>query len=264
VSEHTSIEWCDHTWSPWEGCQKVSPGCDHCYAEARNLRFARGANWGPGAPRRRTADWTKPRLWNRKAAAAGQRVRVFPSLCDPFDNAVDEEWRADFFSLIQHTPHLQWHLLTKRIGNAAKLFFDHGFREAPPNVSLGATVVNQEEADRDIQKLLATPARLRYLCLEPLLGPVDLRLGSRNEVARIDWIIMGGESGAHARPMHLAWAEDVVRQCLAAGVPVFVKQLGARPINRSNQKHPISDRKGANWDEWPIELRLRLLPELQP
>src|SRR4029453_2916164 len=150
------------------------------------------------------------------------------------------------------------------IGNAAKLFFDHGFREAPPNVSLGATMVNQEEADRDIRKLLATPARLRYLCLEPLLGPVDLRRGSRNEGARIDLIIMGGESGAHARPMHLAWAEDVVRQCLAAGVPVFVKQLGARPINRSNQKHPISDRKGANWDEWPIELRLRLLPELQP
>lgn len=151
----------------------------------------------------------------------------------------------------------------------------------PPNVWLGATVVNQEEADRDIPKLLATPAAVRFLSIEPMLGPVDLRYlqpgdppteinalagthgvlrPHRGECAKVDWVIVGGESGSHARPMVLGWAKAIVHQCQAAGVPVMVKQLGARPTNREGEPHPIKDRKGGDTAEWPVELRVREFP----
>lgn len=188
MSENSNIEWCDHTWSPWEGCQKVSPGCDHCYAEARNVRFGGGTavNWGVGAPRRRTApeSWKLPVKWDRKARELGTSLRIFPSLCDPFDNAVDSAWRRDFFELIARTPNLDWLLLTKRIGNARAMLNDivdelsHGLNtwdEMPwGNVWLGATIVNQPEADRDIWKLLVVPARVHFLSIEPQLGLIDL------------------------------------------------------------------------------------------
>ena len=117
MSENSKIEWTDHTFNPWEGCQKVGPGCDHCYAETRNARFAGGiaVNWGPGAPRRRTsaANWQQPLRWDKNHEAFfaqhGRRQRVFcASLADVFDNAVDPQWRQDLFALIQRTPNLDW------------------------------------------------------------------------------------------------------------------------------------------------------------
>ena len=111
MAENSKIEWTHHTFNPWEGCQKVGPGCDHCYAEARDQRFTGGAHWGPGAPRRRTspANWRKPLAWDRAAAAAGERHRVFcASLADVFDNAVDPAWRDDLWRLIEATPNLDW------------------------------------------------------------------------------------------------------------------------------------------------------------
>ncbi|MCA7953906.1 phage Gp37/Gp68 family protein [Burkholderia seminalis] len=260
MSENSKIEWCDHTWSPWEGCQKVSPGCDHCYAEARNARFAGGspANWGLGAPRRRTApnSWKLPLRWDRMAREMGTRLRIFPSLCDPFDKAVDPAWRADLFRLITDTPNLDWLLLTKRIGNVAGMVVetaDRLFEDAkrptrlPENVWLGATIVNQAEADRDIPKLLAVPARVRFLSMEPLLGPADIsrhldycekldkhgisrRAGGQHikcdEHCGISWVIVGGESGPGARPMHPDWARSLRDQCAAASVPFLFKQYG--------------------------------------
>jgi Protein of unknown function (DUF5131) len=130
MSENSKIEWTDHTFNPWEGCQKVGPGCDHCYAEARNARFSGGTaiDWGPGAPRRRTppANWRKPLQWNAAHAEFfakyGRRQRVFcASLADVFDDAVPDEWRIDLASMIVMTPNLDWLLLTKRIGNAASM-----------------------------------------------------------------------------------------------------------------------------------------------
>lgn len=232
MAEHSAIEWTDHTWSPWEGCQKVGPGCDHCYAEARNQRFTGGANWGPGAPRRKTAaaSWKKPLEWARKAKADGTSPRVFPSLCDPFDNAVDPAWRHEFFDLIVATPELTWLLLTKRIGNVAGMIpaWLHGV--LPSNVWIGATVVNQAEADRDIPKLLAVPACVRFLSIEPMLESIDLRLmeGHQNgwRAIGLDWAIVGGESGPKARPMHPQWARSLRDQCAAAGVPFMFKQWG--------------------------------------
>jgi protein gp37 len=273
MSDTTNIEWADSTFNPWEGCTKVGPGCDHCYAENRNARFAGGQaiNWGPGAPRRRTtpANWRKPLQWEREAAAFqaehGRCRRVFcASLADVFDNEVDPAWRDDLWQLIQDTPSLDWLLLTKRIGNVFRFLPDgwalgHG---AWPNVWLGATIVNQAEAERDIPKLLALPARIRFLSMEPLLGPVDLTIyhdwlgrseggmwcpdcpedgvgidpdehhGCQGEVVDaapydgIDWVIVGGESGPGARPMHRDWARSLRDQCAAAGVPFLFKQWG--------------------------------------
>lgn len=269
MSENTKIEWCDHTFNPWEGCQKVGPGCDHCYAEARNARFSGGhaANWGPGAPRRRTsaANWKKPLAWNAAHAEFfakhGRRQRVFcASLADVFDNAVAPQWRDDLFRLIEATPNLDWLLLTKRIWNVPNMLplpFD--FERHFPNVWIGATVVSQQEADRDIPKLLAVPARVRFLSMEPLLGPVEIEdflyiehphctgfvpstrydhgycdrcAGHESDPihtspkGKVDWVIVGGESGPGAGPMHPDWARSLRDQCQAAGVPFLFKQWG--------------------------------------
>lgn len=245
----TKIEWADFTFNPWEGCTKVSPGCDNCYAEARDKRFTGGALWGAKAPRRRTsaANWRKPLAWDKAAKAAGERHRVFcASLADVFDNhpSILPEWRADLWALIRATPNLDWMLLTKRPGNIAKMLpedWGRGYR----NVWLGCTVVNQEEADRDITKLLEVPAAVRFLSMEPLLGPVDLnhiRLphgSGRTWIdalqpwwvtpdmrTRLDLVIVGGESGPGARPMHPDWARSLRDQCVAAGVPLHFKQWG--------------------------------------
>jgi protein gp37 len=250
VGENTKIEWTDHSWNPWEGCQKVGPGCDHCYAEARNIRFTGGANWGPGAPRRRTsaANWAKPLKWNREAQASGIRPRVFcASLADVFDNAVDPKWRMDLWKLIAVTPDLDWLLLTKRPGNIAGMLpsVDGQPWSGWGNVWLGCTVVNQAEADRDIPKLLAVPAKVRFLSIEPMLGPIDLTALPHPTYSEIDalsgylgkgmygaygpkinWVICGGESGPHARPMHPDWARSLRDQCRAAGVPFLFKQIG--------------------------------------
>lgn len=219
MSENSPIEWTDHTHNEWEGCQKAGPGCDHCYAETRNARFAGGTaiNWGPGAPRRLTslANRRKPMRWNanhdRFFAEHGRRQRVFcESLGDWLDNAVPIEWLVGLLETIRLTTNLDWLLLSKRIGNFTSrieaairaIEAQPDWREdglphpmealrnwlaewvllgkAPANVYIGATIVNQAEADRDIPKLLAVPARVRFLSMEPLLGPVDL-------VAALPW-----------------------------------------------------------------------------
>ncbi|MCO6445011.1 MAG: phage Gp37/Gp68 family protein, partial [Anaerolineae bacterium] len=280
MSGESKIEWTDSTFNPWIGCTKVSPGCDHCYAEAWDRRFAESGHamhWGTGKARRRTSEsnWRQPVRWNAAhdafLAEHGRRRRVFcASLADVFDNEVPPEWRVDLFDLIRRCENLDFLLLTKRVGNVtpmlreiaallraragrAEVGLAHLHREylapradllawverwlagaPPPNVWIGATVVNQEEADRDIPKLLATPAAVRFVSIEPLLG--DIRLGSflqrspsaafangcvtpdmpawtRIGATAIDWVICGGESGRHARPMHPDWARSLRDEC---------------------------------------------------
>lgn len=282
MSKKTKIEWCDYTFNPWEGCQETGPGCDNCYAKARNARFGGGVavNWGPGAPRRRTspANWALPVKLDKRTGimqsawahgvdlhggdeaaciAAGyikpQRPKVFcASLADVFDNAVPVEWRMDLFKLIADTPNLDWLILTKRIGNVMPMCSGDSlmFDLICERVWLGATIVNQEEADRDIPKLLEVPAAKRFLSMEPLLGPVDLNYafgipsgagrgscpmhlaGIAPEGLRVKgqqhlhWVIVGGESGPGARPMHPDWARSLRDQCHTAGVPLMFKQWG--------------------------------------
>jgi protein gp37 len=288
----TTIEWTSgprgeigYTFNGWIGCTKVSDGCLNCYAEQQDkFRSWTPEGWGAGKPRRRTSkdNWDKPLRWNKAAAAAGERRKVFcSSLADVFDNEVPDGWRVDLFRLIRDTPNLNWLLLTKRIGNAARMIAETlthigGIPEPVPiwparNVWLGATVVNQEEADRDIPKLLEIPAQARFLSMEPLLGPVNLhefisndlerrcpRCGWRGRGARgsscgncglgpedgpLHWVIVGGESGRGARPLELNWIRDIVKQCKAAGVPVLVKQLG---------QYVLDDGMSSPGEHWPI------------
>lgn len=270
MSGESKIEWTDSTFNPWIGCTKVSPGCDHCYAEAWERRFAESGHathWGPGKARRRTSEsnWRQPVRWNAAhdafLAEHGRRRRVFcASLADVFDNEVPDHWRWDLFRVIAATPNLDWLLLTKRIGNARTMlnevaeaveddFVGASTWDRSPwaNVWIGATVVNQDEADRDIPKLLDTPAAVRFISIEPMLG--DIHLGSflqrspsaafangcvspdmpawtRIGATAIDWVICGGESGRHARPMHPDWARSLRDECSAAGVPFLFKQWG--------------------------------------
>lgn len=261
MSETTKIEWTDATFNPWIGCTKVSPACDHCYAEASTPARTLGVIWGAKEDRHRTSagNWKLPRRWNAQHdeffAAHGRRRRVFcASLADVFDNAVDPAWRADLFQLIEQTPNLDWLLLTKRIGNvpsmmmevASRLFWlDHlEAAHLPENVWLGATICNQEEADRDILKLLAVPARVRFLSMEPLLGPVDLRMWMRaawRGPLPIGWVIVGGESGTNARPLHPDWARSLRDQCAAAGVPFLFKQWGEwAPVTYTYENESLS------------------------
>jgi protein gp37 len=234
MGAETKIEWCDHTHNHWTGCTKVSPACNHCYAEGWAKRSG-VVKWGPGEPRRMTteANRRKPLKWDRDAAAAGVRRRVFcNSLADVFDAEVADAWRLDLMQLIHATPHLDWLLLTKR-PQVAKKFFDH--QAIPANVWLGTTVENQAMADLRIPILLSIPAKVRFLSCEPLLGPVDIsRWLDRTAAGRfhaepiIDWIICGGESGVGARDMDADWARSLRDQCQAAGVWFFMKQMARK------------------------------------
>ena len=252
MGEKTNIQWTDATISPWDGCTKVGPGCDHCYAEVIADKRFHIVKWGVGQPRKKRETFAGNAMkLERKAVREARQLKVFISMCDPFDNEVPDEWRADLFALIRATPNLTWQLLTKRIGNAKKMIdhvistldigHDPAFAAWPwPNVWIGATVVNQEEADRDIPKLLALPAAKRFLSIEPMLGPIDLpgmvyygteRSGGvvplrSKGYPQIDWVICGGESGKDARPMHPDWARSLRDQCVNAGVPYFFKQWG--------------------------------------
>jgi protein gp37 len=307
VSEHTAISWTDATFNPWWGCQKVSPACDHCFAERDAKRFAAGrVLWGAGSERRTfdvTTDagakhWKAPLNWAKRAfvqcsacgwrgmhtklrhtggdhecpscgskAWHGARIRVFcASMADWLDLDAPLDEFVRLLDTIRRTPELDWLLLTKRIGNWRKrleavyalrvITADDAARfkwlqawiagKAPENVWMGATIINQEEADRDVPKLLALPARVRFLSIEPMLGPIDLRFhifseppgnwrtrnGKRQMECKrpvdggLHWVIAGGESGPHARPMHPDWVRPLRDQCAAAGVPFHFKQWG--------------------------------------
>lgn len=172
----TKIQWTDHTFNAWWGCTKVSAGCDHCYAEAFDHRLG-GAHWGAGAARKVFKDkhWSEPRRWNEAARKAGKRARVFcSSMADVFDSEAPEGELTKLWELIRETPWLDWQLLTKRPHRIAQsLPADWG--DGWPNVWLGTTVENQEQAELRIPRLLAVAARVRFLSCEPLLGQVDLR-----------------------------------------------------------------------------------------
>ena len=230
MAETTGIAWTDSTWNPWIGCTKYGPGCDNCYAEALMDKRWRRVQWGKGKPRQKTsaANWQAPLRWEKHheafALAHGRRRRVFcASLADVFDNEAPRAWRRELFELIEATPHLDWLLLTKRIGNVPAMLKHDGDREAlPANVWLGATMVNQAEYDRDVPKLAAVGASVRFLSVEPMLGPIRGGLALRG----LDWVIVGGESGAKARPIQREWIQSLRAECAAAGVAFFFKQWG--------------------------------------
>lgn len=230
----TEIQWCDATFNPWIGCTKVSDGCKFCYAETlMDHRYGK-VKWGPQGTRQRTSTtyWRQPLQWNKQAQTEGKRYRVFcASLADVFENRPElQEWRLDLFRLIEQTKHLDWLLLTKRPQHVFDFVPGQWLGGLPDNVWIGTSVENQEQADKRIPALLSIPAKVRFLSMEPLLGPVDLGKCYENEVLQfnggINWIIVGGESGQNARPMHPAWARALRDQCQATGVPFLFKQWG--------------------------------------
>lgn len=224
MAENSKIEWTTHTFNPWIGCQKVSPGCDHCYAEAlMDTRWGK-VKWGPHGERKRTseANWKLPLRWAK--AAKGTRPRVFcASLADVFDNQANTSWRADLFALIEATPELDWLLLTKRPENVTKMLPDD-WGDGYPNVWLGTTCEDQKNYDRRWPILRSIPARIRFISYEPAIGPLRLS----GAMADPDWIICGGESGHGARYMEPAWAYELRADCEARSVLFFMKQMTAK------------------------------------
>lgn len=243
MGENSKIEWTDHTFNPWIGCTPVARECDHCYAETQDAyRSWTPEGWGVGKPRKRTAasTWANPLAWNREAQRRGTRFRIFcASLADVFDTEVPQEWRHDLFEMIRETAHLDWLLLTKRA--AAAHHYLNRIAEVPINMWLG-TSVGTVERRRQIDVLRQTRASIRFLSVEPLLedlGTIDL--------TGIHWVIVGGESGAGARPMHPGWARSLRDQCLNAGVAFFFKQWGEwaprgnHPDSSASRIHIFSD-----------------------
>jgi protein gp37 len=228
MAKNSHIEWTNHTFNPWWGCHKISPACDNCYAEVWAKRVGQPI-WGDEAPRRffGEAHWREPIKWDKEAAAVGIRARVFcASMADVFEHRADlNQERIRLWNLIDQTPHLDWLLLTKRPQHISSLT---PWRDDwPPNVWIGTSVENQRLAELRLPDLLSIPAAVRFLSCEPLLGPLDLSSWfNRHSYKPIDWVIAGGESGAHSRPMHPDWAIALLHQCLFAQVPFHFKQWG--------------------------------------
>lgn len=243
MAENSKIEWTDHTFNAWYGCQKVGPPCDFCYAEVWAKRSGL-VEWGPHGARRRSSSeqWKKPIKWNAEAKAAGVRRRVFSlSLGDWLDNQAPDSWREDLANLIEATPYLDWLLLTKRIQNFGKHAPWHD-DDIPPNVWLGITCGDQGEYDRDWPILRELGASVRFISHEPSLGP--LRLLS---APYPNWIICGGESGSHARYMQPDWARYLRDDCCDVGTAFFMKQI-------------VQGGKKIPFDQWPSDLKVREFP----
>jgi len=271
VSDGSKIEWTDATWNPVTGCTKVSAGCDHCYAEtfAERWRGTPGHHFENGfdvtlRPERlmQPLRWKKPR-------------QVFVnSMSDLFHEAIPDDFVAKMFAVMASAQRHTFQVLTKRHGRMRSLLSSPAFQDAVtkettallrtgqpdfraigewplPNVWLGVSAENQKWADIRIPALLDTPAAVRFVSAEPLLGLLNLTPW----LPRLSWIIAGGESGSGARPMDENWARAIVWHCHAMGIPVFVKQLGS-VLGRSLGAGP----KGGDWDAWPEDLRVREFP----
>lgn len=232
MGESTAIAWTDHTFNPWWGCTRVSPGCEHCYAETFAKRTGNNV-WGKNANRRFFGEkhWNEPHRWNAKAERDGVRRKVFcASMADVFEDRPElAEHRRNLFDTIDNTPWLDWQLLTKRPENVLRLV--DGWivspdypNDWPANVWIGTTVEDQKRADERIPHLARIPAAVRFLSCEPLLGYVDLL----NHVEAVDWIIVGGESGPNHRPLSLDNARMLQQQAALWDVPFFFKQVGGR------------------------------------
>lgn len=243
MGQKTGIEWTDHTFNPWWGCVKVSPACDHCYAETFANRVGQSV-WGKEAPRRFFGEghWQEPAKWNRAAAAAGVRRRVFcASMADVFEDRPElEDPRGRLFGLIEATRCLDWLLLTKRPHNIAKMLPADWLTELRSNVWLGTTVESPDYLWR-VYQLADVRATVHFVSYEPALAHVEWPMDGR-----IQWLIAGGESGGHFRRADPAWMRATRDQCVNAGVPFFFKQWGGL--------HPKSngaDLDGREWKQFP-------------
>jgi protein gp37 len=245
----TNIEWVKDadgnmgkTWNPVVGCTRVSPGCQHCYAERMAARLIaigqakyqgtldKNGRWSGVLNRADDKAFNEP-LRNKKPT-----VYFVNSMSDLFHESIPEQWLIDIWNIMRETPRHTYQILTKRADVMMKRVNWLASLGVLPNVWLGVSVESQQYADERIPYLLKTPAAIRFLSCEPLLGGVDLWPWLSNpslaameygkEPPLLDWVIVGGESGPQARPMHPDWARQIQRQCEAAGVAFFFKQWG--------------------------------------
>lgn len=247
--ENTNISWCDHTFNAWIGCTKVNEACKFCYAEAHDKRFYKQSHWGPNTSRQMTSDkyWNQPRNWNKSAGLAKVQLRVFcSSLADVFeDHPQVIEARQRLFKLIEETPNLIWMLLTKRPGNIDKMIPESWNRNlglggsVPENVRFGVSIGNQKQFDEMwpvMEESMYNHGTPYFLSMEPLLGPVDFAMFDEpvqivgTTVTRSrhlpSYIIVGGESGSKARPMHPEWVDKIKNQCFLYNISFHFKQWG--------------------------------------
>jgi protein gp37 len=245
MGDRSSIEWTEATWNPVTGCDRVSPGCDHCYALTLATRLkAMGSpkyqydgdprTSGPGfGVTLHPDELTAPRRWRRPR-------RVFVnSMSDLFHPKVSTEFIAEVFAVMADTSQHSYQVLTKRPKRARSVLRD---LNTPPlrNVWVGVSVEDGERTDR-VAVLRETPAAVRFLSCEPLLGPLPSL-----DLTGIDWVIVGGESGPEARPMREAWVTEIRDNCLDAGIPFFFKQWGGRTPKAGGRRLV-----GRTWDEMP-------------
>ncbi|MBL9086234.1 MAG: phage Gp37/Gp68 family protein [Planctomycetia bacterium] len=256
MSIGTGIEWTDATFNPWTGCTKVSPGCKFCYAalfDSRHLH-EKQSHWGPGARRMPAseAQWEQVAALNRRAEKRGTPLRVFcASMADVFESEAPVAQQKRLWETIAATPHLRWQLLTKRPERVLETIPEAWRVTPPPNVWYGTSV---ESADylRRVAELQKVPAAVRFLSVEPLLGSIPLM-----PLDGIGWVILGGESGPHARPMEAEWAREIRDQVVRVGVPLFFKQWGQH--NSKGRRMKSKKFKGYNrldgktWRQFPKE-----------
>lgn len=272
----THIAWTNKTWNPVTGCTKVSQGCKHCYAETiANRMWATQYKPNADGTARRFTDvrlhpdrLEMPLHWRKPAMV------FVNSMSDLFHEDVPDEFILQMFSVMERCPQHIFQVLTKRPERMVDVLggTSGAGLGAPllPNVWLGVSVEDQANADERIPLLLEAPAAIRFLSCEPLLGPIDLTripdpfgppvvidslrgfyYNKLHAITRIGWVIVGGESGPHHRPMATAWAEGILYQCQAAGVACFIKQMGG--------KHP-----GTAMEDLPPILRVREFPHTVP
>lgn len=256
MTANSAISWTDHTFSPWWGCARISPGCQKCYADTLASRWGNEL-WRRHGERREVSDatWRNPLRWNRDAETAERPALVFcASMADVFEGRADLDlMRERLWRLIDRTPWLRWQLLTKRPENVADMVPWGDLW--PANVWIGTSVEDQRRADERIDVLRSLPAAVRFLSVEPLLGPVRLDLDG------INWVICGAESGARARPCDVEWIRSVRDQCAEADVPLWVKQLGT-VWARANNLRGKGQTAGQDPSRWPVDLRVQRLPQM--
>jgi protein gp37 len=237
MADHSAIEWTEATWNPTNGCTKVSPGCDRCYAERVARRFPKTFPNGFELTLRPAA-LELPLRWRRP------RTIFVNSMSDLFHADVPESYIADVFDVMVRAPQHTYQVLTKRAERLARLAPRLPW---PPQIWMGVSVESPRYSWR-VDYLRRTPAAVRFVSAEPLLAALpNLNLQG------IDWLIAGGESQPGARPAATAWFEDLRDQCAAAGVAFFLKQLGGHPSKRGGEQATLDGRR---WIELPEERRL--------
>lgn len=243
MGEQTGISWTDHTWNPWHGCLKISPGCKNCYMYREKEHYGQD----PFTVVRAKTVFNAPLKW--------KSGRVFTCSWSDFFIERADPWREEAWGIIRRTPHLTYQILTKRPERVlAHLPSDWG--SGWDHVWLGVSAENQPYADERISELIKIPAAVRFVSAEPLLDEIILKT---HWSPYLSWVIVGGESGPGARPCDIHWIDSLRIQCECARLPLFVKQFGARP-NSGGIPIKVSH-AGTDPAEWPEYLRIQEFPK---